>query len=243
VVVTNNVVYNVSGHGIHIGQGLASSAEMQNVFSNNIFAFANLGMFVQSNPWPNSCPVNPIKQVDVTNNVFYFDRLSTSSPPFFVVGGCTDSCGQAYNTYQNFQGNTYWRTDGQFAADHKAFQVLTTQGLNANNSCRTSPTTSLYFSSQSSPNWQSGGAGVPVAMNEDLPPNATASYQPPFTGAGLATDPPADYVFPAGQAPPTAFVPANTNLAITNAHSSLPQPGTVPATFPTYVYGSPLNKF
>jgi len=243
VVVTNNVVYNVSGHGIHIGQGLASSAEMQNVFSNNIFAFANLGMFVQSNPWPNSCPVNPIKQVDVTNNVFYFDRLSTSSPPFFVVGGCTDSCGKAYNTYQNFQGNTYWRTDGQFAADHKAFQVLTTQGLNSNNSCRTSPTTSLYFSSQSSPNWQTGGTGVPVAMNEDLPPNATASYQPPFTGAGLASDPPADYVFPAGQAPPTLFVPANTNLAITNAHSSLSQPGTVPATFPTYVYGSPLNKF
>ena len=243
VTVTNNVVYNLSGHAIDLTEGLASAKETQNSFSNNIFAFANLGMFTQEIPWPNGCPSSPIKQVDVTNNIFYFDRLSTSTPSFYVVEGCTDSCGQAYNTYQNFQGNSYWRTDGQFAADNKAFQVISTQALNANNSCKTSPTTFLYFNSLTAPNWQTGGAGVPVAMNEDLAPNATASYQPPFTGTGLATDPPSDYSFPVGQAPPTPFVPANTNLTITNAHSSLSQVGTVPATFPTYVYGSSSNKF
>jgi hypothetical protein len=243
VEVTNNVVYNLSGHAMHIGEGLASSAETQNIFTNNIFAFANLGMFVESNPWPTGCPRSPIKQVDVTDNVFYFDRLSTSSPPFFVIEGCTDSCSQTYNTFQNFQGNAYWRTDGEFATDSKAFQVLTTQGLNSNNSCKTGPLTSLYFSSTAAPDWQTGGTGVPVTMNEDLPPNATASYQPPFTGSGLSGDLPSDYTFPAGQAPPTPFVPANTNITITSAHSSVPQVTTVPATFPTYVYGSALNKF
>jgi hypothetical protein len=239
----NNVVYNLSGHAMHIGEGLASSAETQNIFNNNIFAFANLGMFVASDPWPTGCPSSPIKQVDVTYNVFYFDRLSTSSPPFFVIGGCSDSCGQAYNTFQNFQGNAYWRTDGAFAADSKAFQVLTTQGLNSNNSCKTGPLTSLYFSSTTAPDWQTGGTGVPVTMNEDLPPNATATYQPPFTGSGLSSDLPSDYTFPTGQSPPTPFVPANTNLTIADAHSSVTQVATVPATFPTYVYGSSVNKF
>ena len=243
VQVMNNIVYNLSGHAVHIAEGLASSTETQNIFSNNIFAFANLGMFVQTLPWPSGCPTSPIKQVDVTNNMFYFDRMSTSSPSFSAIGGCTDSCGQAYNTYQNFQGNSYWRTDGQFAADKRAFQILTTQGLAAGNACRTSPTTLLYFSSQTSPSWQSGGSGVPVAMNEELNPNGTATYQPPFTGSGLTTDPPSDYFFATGQSPPTQFSPSNTNLTITNAHSSLPLLGAVPATFPTYVYGSSLNKF
>jgi hypothetical protein len=80
-------------------------------------------------------------------------------------------------------------------------------------------------------------------MNEDLQPNATATYQPPFTGTGLTSDPPSDYSLPTGQVPPTPFVLGNTNLTITNAHSSLSQLGSVPATFPTYVYGNALNKF
>jgi hypothetical protein len=243
VEVTNNIVYNLSGHAIDLSEGLASSTETRNTFNNNIFAFANLGMFIQEVPWPKGCPTSPIQQVDVTNNIFYFDRFSTSTPTFYVVEGCSDSCHQAYNTYQNFQGNTYWRTDGQFAADSSAFQVLTTQGLTSSNSCRTGPTTPLYFSSQTAPDWQAGGTGVPVAMNEDLQPNATATYQPPFTGTGLTSDPPSDYSLPTGQVPPTPFVLGNTNLTITNAHSSLSQLGSVPATFPTYVYGNALNKF
>ena len=242
ITVTNNVVYNVSGHAFSIS-ALASSRETQNIFNNNIFAFANQGMLFQPSPWPNGCPSSPIKHVDVINNVFYFDRSSASTPSFYVVQGCTDSCKQAYDTFQNFQGNIYWRTDGKFAGDSRAFQVLTTQGLGANNSCKTGPNTTLYFSSQTSPNWQTGGTGVPVAMNEDLPPNATALYAPPFTASGLTTDPPSAFLFPAGQIPPTLFVPGNTNQTITNAHSSLPQLGTVPPTFPTYVYGSPSNKF
>ena len=84
---------------------------------------------------------------------------------------------------------------------------------------------------------------MPVTMNEDLPPNATATYQPPFTGSGLSSDLPSDYTFPTGQSPPTPFVPANTNLTIADAHSSVTQVATVPATFPTYVYGSSVNKF
>jgi uncharacterized protein YjdB len=239
----NNVVYNLSGYAIDISDGLASPKETPNTFTNNILAFANLGMFTQETPWPNGCPSSPITQVDVTNNLFYFDRFSTSIPSFYVIQGCKDSCKQAYNTYQNFQGNSYWRTDGQFANNDNAFQVLTTQGLNSNNSCRTGPTTALYFTSQTAPDWQTGGQGVPVAMNEDPSPNATVSYQPPFTASGLTTDLPSEYLFVSGEIPPTQFVTGNTNLTITNAHSSLPSIGTVPPTFPTYVYGSPLNKF
>ena len=243
VEVTNNVVYNLSGNAMHVSQGLASSKESPNNFNNNIFAFANSGMFFQATPWPNGCPSTPIKQVDVTNNLFYFDRQSTSTPSFYVIQGCTDSCGQAYDAYQNFQGNSYWRTDGQFASLGNAFQVLSTQGLTASNACKTSPVAYLYFGSSTAPDWQTGGKGVPVAMNEDLPPNATASYQPPFTASGLTGDPPSAYGFGVGQTPPTPFITANTNLTITNAHCSLPQLATVPATFPTYVYGSALNKF
>ncbi len=243
VEVANNVVYNLSGFAISISDGLASSKETPNTFTNNIFAFANTGMFNQQTPWPNGCPSSPITQVDVTNNIFYFDRFSTSTPSFYVIQGCKDSCKQPYDTYQNFQGNSYWRTDGQFANNDNAFQVLTTQGLNSNNSCKIGPTTALYFTSQTAPDWQTGGQGVPVAMNEDLPPNATISYQPPFAASGLTTDSPSDYLFVNGQTPPTPFVTGNTNLTITNAHSSLPSIETVPPTFPTYKYGSPLNKF
>jgi hypothetical protein len=241
--VANNVLFNLSGFAIDLSEGLASAKETQNIFNNNILAFANSGMIMQPSPWPTGCPASPIKQIDVTNNVFYFDRLSTSTPSFYVVNGCTDSCKQAYNSYQNFQGNTYWRTNGLFASDSKAFQVLTTQGLNTNNSCKTSPVTSLYFSSQTAPNWQNGGKGVPVSMGEDLPPNATASYQPPFSASGLATDLPSAYLFPSGQAPSTPFAPSSTNLTISNAHSSVLPVGTVPPTFPTYAYGSAVNKF
>ena len=237
-------MYNVSGHGIHLTEGLASSSETQNTFKNNIFAFANEGMFAQGTPWPNGCPASAILQVDVTNNIFYFDRTDTSTPSFLAVGGCSDTCGQAYNTYQNFQGNAYWRTDGGFAASSKAFQVLTTQGLKTDNTCRTSPVTRLYFSSPTAPNWQTGGTGVPVAMNEDPSP-ATASYNPGFPAQGLATDASTAYSFTVnhlGQ-PPTPFITGNTDDAITNAGSSLPAVGNVLPTFPNYAYGSAVNKF
>jgi hypothetical protein len=243
VLATNNIVFNLSGHAMHFTGGLISSAQSPNIFTNNIFAFANQGMFTEVSPWPNGCPSSLITQVDVTNNIFYFDRLSTSTPAFYPISGCTDSCKQAYNTYQNFQGNAYWRTDGQFATYSGAFQVLTTQGLSSSNTCKTGPNTSLYFSSETAANWQTGGTGVPVAMNEDLSPNSTATYQPPFTGSGLATDTAGDYSFPTGQTPPTPFIAGNTNATITNAHSALVQLAPVPATFPTYVYGSSSNKF
>jgi hypothetical protein len=56
VEVANNVVFNLSGHAIHITGGLVSSTQSPNVFSNNVFAFANDGMFIQIGPWPNGCP-------------------------------------------------------------------------------------------------------------------------------------------------------------------------------------------
>jgi hypothetical protein len=259
--VENNVVFNVSGHGIHLTEGLASSSETQNTFKNNIFAFANEGMFAQDTPWPNGCPTSPILQVDVTNNIFYFDRSETSSPAFSAVGGCLDSCGQAYNTYQNFQGNSYWSTVLDFATDPNAFQVLQTQGLNpTNNSCyapnRSHPSIPLTFDQPPTTcTWQQGAQGdtctnsngqsgtLPVAISEDAA--GTAAYNPGFPAQGLASDTPTAYSFSINHLsqPPTPFVTGNTDDAITNAGSSLPGVGNVPPTFPNYVYGSSVNKF
>jgi hypothetical protein len=272
VTVENNVVYNLSGHGIHLTEGLGLSTETQNTFQNNIIAFANLGMFVQGTPWPSGCPTSPILQVDITDNIFFFDRnerttingvtYPASVPSFSVVGGCLDSCGQAYNTYQKFEGNAYWSTVLDFADDPNAFQVLQTQGLNpSDNACKTpgtsNPTIPMTFNQAPvSCTWQQGAQGatctnsngvsgtLPVAIDEDATPSpGTATYQPPFTGSGLSTDTPMAYFFGTHQGPPTPFVTGNTDATITNAGSSLPAVTTVPPTFPNYAYGNSANKF
>jgi hypothetical protein len=55
-----------------------------------------------------------------TNNLFNFDCSSVSSPAFYAQGGCTYSGGFAYTTYQEWNSNLHWRTDGAFAADPQA---------------------------------------------------------------------------------------------------------------------------
>jgi hypothetical protein len=233
VTVENNVVYNVDGHGIHLTEGVVKG-QTANTFSNNIFAFANSGMFTQDDPWPQGC-YTPGLQVNVTDNIFEFDRNDQSTPSFYAVGGCTNSCGQTYSAYQNFQGNAYWRTDGGFASDKKAFEVLKTQDLTGG-TC-SGANTQLSFSTPS-PTWQLGGTGVPVAMQEDVNPSGTASYNPGFPATGLFTDLPAAYSFSANHLapPPTPFQTNLTDAAIAGAGSSLPSLGSVPPTFPTYTY-------
>lgn len=45
------------------------------------------------------------------------------APDFFVQGGCAYSGGFPYTQYQQWSSNLYWRTDGAFATDSKAFFV------------------------------------------------------------------------------------------------------------------------
>ena len=65
----------------------------------------------------NNCKTGPNTSLFFSSQTGASCRASTSTPSFSVIQGCRDSCKQAYNTFQNFQGNIYWRTDGQFAND------------------------------------------------------------------------------------------------------------------------------
>jgi hypothetical protein len=234
---------------------LASASETAHTFINNIIAFPLQAAFEQGQPWQTTgCPSSPVLQANITSNLFVFDRDASSTPEFYAVEGCSDTCGFPYTEYQNFQGNAYYRTDGGFATDSHAFRVSTTQGLNADNSCKAGPYTFLHFSSATLPNWQTGGTGVPVAMNEDLTPPGTASYNPAFpagstaigeTGNGLTgswTDLPRIYSFSnnlSGNAltgPSTGFLIGKTDDAIQKAGSSLPPLPAAPQTFPIYVF-------
>ena len=120
--IENNVVYHVAGSSVFIHEGPAQTTTA-NRFRNNIFAYARISMFEEQNPWPQGCNLTPTPQVNVANNIFYFDLNDSSG--FYVTQGCADSCNLPYNQFQDFQGNLYWRTDGQFSTYNKAFHVLT----------------------------------------------------------------------------------------------------------------------
>ncbi len=120
--VENNVVYRVADSTAFFNEGLGQG-QMANTFSNNIFAYGRVSMFEQQTPWPQGCNLANAPQVNVANNIFYFDLNDSSG--FYVTTGCADSCDLPYNQFQNFQGNLYWRTDGQFSTYGKAFHVLT----------------------------------------------------------------------------------------------------------------------
>jgi hypothetical protein len=257
--VEDNVVYNVDGNAIHLTEGLAQGAnvnptlEQPNMFINNIFAFADKGMFSQGTPWVQGCPASgsTVTEVDMTNNIFNFDKPNSNNSTFQVVQGCTNACGEAYNVYQKFQNNAYYNTISDFSKDTNAFQVLQAQGisgLNSKNACLASPYFPLTFSAPSC-SWQNGMSGtmctnsggqtktLAVTMDEDM---SGVIYNAMFPATGQSTDPRTDYSFSTHglTGPPTPFVTGLTDDAISKAGSSVPDPGTVLSTFPTYVYMS-----
>jgi hypothetical protein len=103
VTAENNVVYHLSGQGIHLTEGIASG-QPTNLFQNNIFSLALQDMFSQGTPWPNGCYSGP-PLVELHWNIFNFDQNEDTTKPqtsFYVQGGCTNSCGRAYNLFQDF---------------------------------------------------------------------------------------------------------------------------------------------
>ncbi|HEY2018572.1 MAG TPA: hypothetical protein VGH38_33940 [Bryobacteraceae bacterium] len=64
-----------------------------------------------------------IKSFVYTNNRFYFDRTSSASPEFLPDGGCIYSGSAPFTDHQLWKSNLYWRVDGGFATDAKAFAV------------------------------------------------------------------------------------------------------------------------
>jgi hypothetical protein len=228
-----NVVYRMSAFLISLTEGpTVSRPPNPNHFENNIFSLGIRGMLGQGTPWPAGCGTNPGLQVELLWNVFHFDLNETPSSRqgFAVQTGCTNSCGLSYDQFQQFESNAYWRA-GKATTGYRVLQHPAADG-----SC-TGGGQSVFLSFASPPmggqTWQSGRPpATPVAMNEDL--NGTCAWDPGF---GTTGDP-SDYLLASG--PPTPFDPSFTNDTIVNAgRTSGPHSlAAVPATFPTYTYGS-----
>jgi hypothetical protein len=227
--VENNVVYRVSSAGLEMTEGPAAG-EPANTFNNNIVAYARRAVFQEQNPWPQNCTYK--LRANVEHNIFYFDLDSTTG--FYPINGCSDSCGMTYNQFQNFQGNLYWRTDGGFADDPNAFEILSaTPPQKQAGTCdqlQNPQYTNLTFSQ-----WQTGSPmvnGSPLQMKED--PGGTATVNPGFGDSGQPTD----YLL--SQSPVLGFNYIETNDTIDYAGRNNPviMPPTVPDTYPTYYYSS-----
>lgn len=129
-----NLVYRVSGNAVYTPHGPVMPGNT-NTINNNILAYARHGMIAVNNPYYNApqtpIPSSPgdVSQVFVvSNNIFYFDRSSASSPAFFLNTDCTYTPftltqTDGYGLFQDFHENLYWRIDGQFATDGNGFNI------------------------------------------------------------------------------------------------------------------------
>ena len=119
--VENNLVYRVSGSAVSFS-GPRAGPNQSSTIKNNIFAFARTSLINAYNPYSYSTAPPADMFGTVSNNIFYFDRTSSSSPVFYVQGGCTYA-GDAFPEFEQWSSNLYWRSDGGFASDAKAFHV------------------------------------------------------------------------------------------------------------------------
>jgi len=121
--VENNLVYRVSASPMNFSSAPANPSEA-NTIKNNIFAFGRLSMVAEGDAYlSGTVPPSQIQVFVATNNLFYFDRSSASSPGFYVQSGGAYSGGFAFTTWEQWNSNLYWRTDGGFASDAHAFHV------------------------------------------------------------------------------------------------------------------------
>jgi len=226
--VENNVIYRVASSGLVMTDAPSDGAPA-NTFNNNIVAYARRSMYAEQNPWPENC-TNTALRVSLAHNIFYFDQDDTSG--FYAIAGCTDSCGMAYNKYQSYQNNLYWRTDGKFASYDKAFHLLTTPPPPSQaSSCSQVQNPAYTFLTFAQ--WQNSSPqinGKALSVQEDS--SGTASVDPGFGKTGEA----GDFLLP--DAPVSSFNYNETNNTINSAGRTNPviQPPTVTETFPTYAY-------
>jgi len=227
--VENNVVYRISQDSAFMTEGPANG-QPPNTFQNNIFAYARRAMFRENTAWPQNCGGST--RANLISNIMYFDQNDHTG--FYAIEGCADSCGTAFNQFQNFQRNLYWRTDGQFANYDRAFHVLTTTPPPDHaSSCSQPPDPNAHWTFFTFPTWQNGhprvdGRGLP--MNEDA--EGTVTVDPGFGNTGQATD------FLLSKSPVSGFDFMQTNSTIKTAGrtNSLIKPPQVLPTFPTYYF-------
>ncbi len=217
VTVENNLVYRVSAMNVNITHG-PQLANYPNTINNNIFAYARQAVIANGNPYvSNVCPTSPTVIFNATSNISYFDRYSTTEPnPFDVQNGCEYSCGFPMTDLHNWQSNLYWRLDGVFNTDPKAFHNQLT--ANSPTVCGTSSSWTYYTFS----GWQ--------GLGEDLA--GTASKNPGFNNPAYPND---DYSLPNGS-PGYGFVvfdptQAGRNNPIINPTDTINIPATFVTTF------------
>ncbi|HTR02694.1 MAG TPA: right-handed parallel beta-helix repeat-containing protein, partial [Thermoanaerobaculia bacterium] len=211
--VENNLVYRVSGFPVYTPHGPAAPGEA-NIVRNNILAFGRQGMVSVNFPYGNGVPSAIPQEFVVRNNLFYFDRSNSSTPKFWVQGGCLYSGGVPYPQFQEWSSNMYWRTDGGFAGDAKAFAVQPSPGTGPNAPCNGNTNNWTFYTFMK---WQ-------VQVGEDL---GSVVQDPGFRSPAYPAD---DYTLPNGS-PGVGFVVFDPGEA--GRSSPVIQPPPVAATFPT----------
>jgi len=214
--VENNLVYRVSGFAVYTPHGPASPRQA-NIVKNNILAYAQTAMVSVNFPYGNGVPAAIPQEFVLSNNIFYFDRSETSSPKTWVEGGCLYAGGAPFTQFEQFSSNLYWRTDGAFASDAKAFSVQASPGTGGNAPCNSNVSDySFYTFAQ----WQQ-------TAGEDL---QSVIKNPGFNNPTYPAD---DYTLPGGS-PGVGFVVFDyTQAGRTNP---VLKPPAVAATFVTKTY-------
>ena len=211
--VENNLVYRVSGFPVYTPHGPVAPNQA-NIIKNNILAYGREGMISVNFPYGNGVPSTIAQVYVITNNLLYFDRDHNSSPKFWVQGGCLYSLGFPYPNYQEWNGNMYWRTDGQFASDGKAFAVQPAAGTGPNAPCTGNTSNWTFYTF---PGWQQ-------TVGEDV---QSVVRNPGFANPAYPAD---DFSLPHGS-PGAGFVVFDPSRA--GRSNPLIHPPAVPATFPT----------
>jgi len=215
--VENNLVYRVSANTIYTPQGPAAPNEA-NIIKNNILAYGKQGMVAITAPYPYGVPATANQAFAITNNLFYFDLSSSSSPKFYVQNGCTYSGGFLYTQFQEWNSNLFWRTDGAFATDPKAFHVQpNASAIGGSAPCSGLPAQWTFYTFAA---WQ-------TTVGEDA---QSVVENPGFNNPAYPAD---DYTLPKGS-PGVGFVVFDYTQA-GRSNPVLKPPG-IPATFVTMLY-------
>jgi Right handed beta helix region len=221
--VENNLVYRVASTALSMSSGPATP-NTPNTIKNNIFAYARLRMLGINQAYEphGECPASPVLKFDATNNIFLFSRGANSRPPFVIQAGCSYSCGFPYPQYQDWNSNIYWRTDGSFARDDRAFHVQPQPGEQA---CDNRPGAWTFYTFK---DWQ-------AKVGED---SESLVKNPGFKDPTYPAD---DYSLPGGS-PGAGFVVFDPNQAGRTNPRSNPSSNpmirvpSVDETFPTQPY-------